>query len=241
MVLLGVGVVHPMIVVRGGTPRSLERPDPAGYCGPANGLYAVASTHRPGRASLSAGAAGQAILASSRVHQNSVPSLHQLTPGREQRQTLVRAEALGGDGTIPPLRSISARPRASLRSDLIGRVESAALACRASISTTGRSAFFNAWHSQGEVAPVSKPTRVACAPCCGSGRSGQLARPRLCADPGLSGGVARGFLPGDRHCGRPLIARLIGGFGSGQALTNDQFLQLAKPGGRPRAVSLLHG
>ena len=51
------------------------------YAGPANGLCVVASTHRPGRDSLSAGAepgwwrAGQAILASSRVHQNSVPSV----------------------------------------------------------------------------------------------------------------------------------------------------------------------
>lgn len=112
MVLSGVGVIRPMMGVRDGAPRCFERSDLAGYAGPANGLYAVASTHRPGRDSLSAGAepgwwrAGQAILASSRVHQNSVPSTQM-----ECRMTAI-LRATATRAFLAPIRCTSRVPQA---------------------------------------------------------------------------------------------------------------------------------
>ena len=63
------------------------------------------------------------------------------------------------------------------------------------------------------------------------------------ADLGASGGVAGGFLPGgcDVDARR---SRLVGDFGSGQALSDDQFRLIepfippAKPGGRPRTTDM---
>ena len=112
MVLSGVGVIRPMMGVRGGAPRCLRRPDPAADAGPANGQCAVASTHRPGRDSLSAGAepgwwsAGQAILASSRVHQNSVPSVQM------QRRMTAILRATATRAFLAPIRCTRRVPHA---------------------------------------------------------------------------------------------------------------------------------
>ena len=59
-----------------------------------------------------------------------------------------------------PTRTISASPRASPRSDLLGRTDNTAWACRASRQTTGRPSAFKAWVSQTEVGPLSRPTRA---------------------------------------------------------------------------------
>ncbi len=112
MVLFGVGVIRPMMGVRGGAPRCLRRPDPAGCVGPTNGHCAVACTHRPGREGLSAGAetrwwaAGQAILASSRVHQNSVP------PTQMQRRMTAILRATATRAFLAPMRCTRRVPHA---------------------------------------------------------------------------------------------------------------------------------
>src|SRR5215212_4785350 len=66
-----------------------------------------------------------------------------------------------------PVRTICARPRASLRSDLFSCKASAALACRASRQTTGRPAFLSSCQCQADMGPLSRPMRTT---------SGALAR-----------------------------------------------------------------
>jgi hypothetical protein len=60
-----------------------------------------------------------------------------------------------------PVRTICARPRASLASDLLTLSESAALAWRASRQTTGTPSPLSACQCQVESEPVSRPTRTA--------------------------------------------------------------------------------
>src|SRR5215212_7073880 len=60
-----------------------------------------------------------------------------------------------------PVRTICARPRASLRSDLFSCRASAALACRASRQTTGRSSFRSSCQCQADKGPLSRPMRTA--------------------------------------------------------------------------------
>lgn len=79
---------------------------------PANGLFAVAVTHRPGRDSTSAGAElmrrseRQAILASTRVHRNSVPSVQMHC----KMMAILRATAMRA--FLPPTRFASLMPHA---------------------------------------------------------------------------------------------------------------------------------
>jgi hypothetical protein len=64
-----------------------------------------------------------------------------------------------------PTRTISAKPRASLRSDLFGRTDRTAWACRASRQTTGRPSANNVWVSHTDVGPLSRPTRTTSRAC----------------------------------------------------------------------------
>ena len=79
---------------------------------PANGLFAVTVTRRPGKDSASAGAElmqwseSQTILVSSRVHQNSVPSTHMHC----RMTAILRATAIRA--FFPPMRLASLIPHA---------------------------------------------------------------------------------------------------------------------------------
>src|SRR3954447_11289480 len=59
-----------------------------------------------------------------------------------------------------PVRTICARPRASLRSDLFSCRASAALACRASRQTTGRPSLCSSCQCQADKGPLSRPMRT---------------------------------------------------------------------------------
>src|SRR4030081_1821259 len=70
-------------------------------------------------------------------------------------------ETLDLNLSVQPIRIISARPRASLRSDLEGRTDRAAWAWRGSMQNTGSPAALKECHSHGDVGPLSNPTLAA--------------------------------------------------------------------------------
>src|SRR5437762_14328204 len=80
--------------------------------------------------------------------------INELTTNAQQRHPFMCREALDLNLPVPAIRTISARPRASLRSDLEGRTDRAAWAWRASMQSTGSPAAFKECHRHGDVGPL---------------------------------------------------------------------------------------
>ena len=74
-------------------------------------------------------------------------------------------------------------------------MDNAACACRASMHTTGKPAAVRAWNNQGEVAPVSRPTRTTW---------GALARIKAAKDAGSAA-----VLPSNRTAPLPSITQTV--------------------------------